>query len=462
MVGVACQCSKCSKMLSCPRKRREHEEKCNGATSLQCPKCWATFSNRKQKSRHCLANACVAVPKPAAVNITTGPITANTNIDGDHNTVNTTIDNSVHIDNSFTDNSVTTNNITNRYIFNFPDIANILNDHKNTDTHKVVREMIRDPAFFQLAHELGIFDEAVILLMHYSYIIENRNVIAVEKHGTYVYVYEEGLKIAMDKTEFVEQSIRRVQEISQNPDIKRIMKTKTEPTIADISCVDDADTFCRRYKRLKQRHITVHANKGYFRHFIKVPVGKPYVARNREVVKLVIEICKRYTDNNKRFPEAIDFGAPAMLYCKRFEYTDGHYFVASGGLNDGFTREDIISFAKESRCKIDRQRVSQPIPLHPAQEDRDEVGWEMIDDDILLGNIQYALEKIKDGARQHLKFEYLKRKDASARERGYISYDACGCLNPENIAHHCIYWMRNNHYPGYENSSQPIPRSPIQ
>jgi hypothetical protein len=92
-------CKKCNKIYKTKEYLKKHEKNCSGINCLTCPKCMKTFSDRKNKHRHCKMNTC----KPASI--------------FEAENVKTIINNNTNNTNqSYNTNSLNTTNITNIYI----------------------------------------------------------------------------------------------------------------------------------------------------------------------------------------------------------------------------------------------------------------------------------------------------------------------------------------------------------
>ena len=98
-------CKKCYKSYKTKQYLNNHESKCNGIDILTCSKCMFTFSNRKSKSRHIIANKC----KPKSIMNYNNPNIINNTTNNNNNTTN----NNNNITNNTTNNNTTNNIISN-------------------------------------------------------------------------------------------------------------------------------------------------------------------------------------------------------------------------------------------------------------------------------------------------------------------------------------------------------------
>ena len=124
-------CSKCNKIYKTARHLYNHEKVCNKVDSLTCPRCMISFSNRKHKSRHIIADKCKARSiihaRPPNIQNITNNNTINNTI---NNTTNNNIDNSVNK----TVNNILINNFGSERIdhITHKDIVKMLTSGENT------------------------------------------------------------------------------------------------------------------------------------------------------------------------------------------------------------------------------------------------------------------------------------------------------------------------------------------
>ena len=117
------KCTKCFRLLSCQKRLKQHELKCDGTSPLQCRVCFKEFSSKQGKYQHIKKVKCI---KPIS-KIINNNTTNNTNNNTNNNTTNTTnnitnnIDKSIYInfDRSININSNSFNNENLRNLFMF-------------------------------------------------------------------------------------------------------------------------------------------------------------------------------------------------------------------------------------------------------------------------------------------------------------------------------------------------------
>jgi hypothetical protein len=228
--------------------------------------------------------------------------------------------------------------------------------------------VIREPAYFQMAKEMGILEHSLIRNMHYAGAPENRNIHGVEGKGTFMFVTEGGKRTAINKHVGFDDSVRRVAEVKAVPDVKRTLK---------------ADDVVPSQKELVRIHETVHFSKGEFpgRRSIKLPPHKPVFASWASLTDQLFTGLQHTTfrhADKALLPVAIEFS-------RRFCFFDDRWFAGSGALNDAMSVEEIFRTKQAMRWKscdpsARRDFKSTPIPLHPAQERKECLGWELVYD----------------------------------------------------------------------------------
>lgn len=349
-------CSLCGKELSTPRHRRDHEAKCNGAHSLQCPVCWEEFSTSKRKSRHCLAASCTARPKPGTQPDSPGGISlSNCNNNTINHSTTNIIDNSTNIDNS------TTNNIN-------VNVACSVNDFHRTKVGPTVNNLMRNPAPIQLANERK-HDKLEETLAQATYWAtpENRNVLGIESHGRNMFVQMRGKKGVIDRKEGIAHMIKTVRDIVRAPEIRDLLGPCIR--LADIEDV-------KEFVALRPKYANVIENGGEFGNSILVPELRPYFVPESELRKLILAAAEQVSPDIHKLPVK-PFRHAIMQVCMRFGYADGRWFVGSGGLVGEPSEAEVIKRLELTHLPYE---YPEPKELHPSLVDRTKVGWQLVSD----------------------------------------------------------------------------------
>jgi 5-methylcytosine-specific restriction protein A len=183
----------CGKSLSSARYLAEHEAKCDGIGSLECP-CGATFGDRYQKYRH--KKTC-DVARERATRLA-NPIV----------------------------NNITINN--NPPPLQVPPPAEPLdvNDYGETDLEAVLSHLREAPAAqerLRRAFVSGALHEELTRLTHFEGPERNRNVISVEPHGATMKVACEGVVIKIDATRGVQDIVYNNVELANSDVVRRVL-----------------------------------------------------------------------------------------------------------------------------------------------------------------------------------------------------------------------------------------------
>jgi hypothetical protein len=349
-------CSLCGKELSTPRHRRDHEAKCNGAHSLQCPVCWEEFPTSKRKSRHCLAASCTARPKPGTQTDSPGGINLS---NSNHNHVSSHIDNSSHVDNSTNiDNSV-----------NAPcSVVLHVNDFHRTNTRDSVDTVMRNPAPIQLANERqhDKLEEALAQAAYWG-TPTNNSVFGIESHGRNMFCQVNGKRGAINRNEGFSRMMGTVRQVARAPEVSELLGPKVRLTdLTEIECPKDlAD--------LRARYAVVVENGGNFGNSILVPEARPYFVPDAELRELILSAAEHVTG---MFNHPVRHFWPLVLQvCRRFGYADGRWFVGAGGLVGEPSEAEVIKRIEQTHLEYE---YPAPRELHRSQVDRTKVGWELL------------------------------------------------------------------------------------
>jgi hypothetical protein len=130
------KCTKCFKLLSCQKRLKQHELKCDGMSPLQCRVCLKEFASKQGKYQHIKYVKCIKPVSKIINNNTTNNTTNHTTNNTTNNTTNTT--------------NNTTNNIDRSININFDRSININFDRSiNINFNSFNNENLTNPFIFQ-------------------------------------------------------------------------------------------------------------------------------------------------------------------------------------------------------------------------------------------------------------------------------------------------------------------------
>jgi hypothetical protein len=224
--------------------------------------------------------------------------------------------------NNVEDNSVT-NTVTNNVNMNLDGeaVAQAINSYFQTNLAKVIEDLLKNPAFLQMAFRNEQLHEAIVQKTHYGDVQENCNVLSVDKNGKFMYVRERGKRLAIDKNDGLFQSLKNATTIANSPQIQPLLTKLPELPVKPFASAAEQ-------KRVIKDHFISHYNKGLFNRRFAIPDYPPPIITIGEWEAVLYEILPNVVGV---YRQPLDiYKELVLMSCTGFVFIEGVWFAPYG------------------------------------------------------------------------------------------------------------------------------------